>query len=85
MAVCHAISRQVGVFPIRNLLLQFTGNISILAMNACMILAVCPKMLEGLFGELDKMYRLHKWLGIIALSGSILHWTSKQFPKWRSV
>ena len=39
-------------------------------------------MLEGLFGGLDKMYRLHKWLGIIALSGSILHWTSKQFPKW---
>lgn len=47
-----------------------------------MILAVRPKMLEGLFGGLDKMYRLHKWLGIIALSGSILHWTSKQFPKW---
>lgn len=60
MAVCHAISRQVGVFPIRNLLLQFTGSISILAMSACMILAVRPKMLEGLFGGLDKMYRLHK-------------------------
>lgn len=82
MAVCRAISRQVGVFPIRNLLLQFTSSISILAMSACMILAVHPKMLEGLFGGLDKMYRLHKWLGIIALSGSILHWTSKQFPKW---
>lgn len=25
---------------------------------------------------------MHKWLGIIALSGSILHWISKQFPKW---
>lgn len=47
-----------------------------------MILAVRPKMLEGLFGGLDKTYRLHKWLGIVALSGSILHWTSKQFPKW---
>lgn len=71
-----------GVFPIRNLLLQFTGSISILAMSACMTLAARPKMLEGLFGGLDKMYRLHKWLGIIALSGSILHWTSTQFPKW---
>lgn len=71
-----------GVFPVRNLLLQFTGSISILAMSACMILAVRPKMLEELFGGLDKMYRLHKWLGIVALSGSILHWTSKQFPKW---
>ena len=79
MAVCRAISRQVGCISHTQ---QFTGSISILAISACMILAVRPKMLEGLFGGLDKMYRLHKWLGIVALSGSILHWTSKQFPKW---
>ena len=79
MAVCRAISRQVGCISHTQ---QFTGSISILAISACMILAVRPKMLEGLFGGLDKMYRLHKWLGIIALSGSILHWISKQFPKW---
>ena len=51
-------------------------------MSGCLILAVRPKMLETPLGGLDKMYRLHKWLGIIALSGSILHWTCKQFPKW---
>lgn len=51
-------------------------------MSACLILAVRPKILETPLGGLDKMYRLHKWFGIIALSGSILHWTSKQFPKW---
>ena len=79
MAVCRAISRQVGCISHTQ---QFTGSISILAISACMILAVRPKMLEGLFGGLDKMYRLHKWLGIVALLGSILHWTSKQFPKW---
>lgn len=79
MAVCYAVSRQVGCISHTQ---QFTGSISILAMSTCMILAVRPKMLEGLFGGLDKMYRLHKWLGIVALSGSILHWTSKQFPKW---
>ena len=73
---------QWGVFPVRNLLLQLTGTISILAMSGCLILAVRPKMLETPLGGLDKMYRLHKWLGIIALSGSILHWTCKQFPKW---
>ena len=73
---------QWGVFPVRNLLLQLTGTISILAMSGCLILAVRPKILETPLGGLDKMYRLHKWLGIIALSGSILHWTSKQFPKW---
>ena len=73
---------QWGVFPVRNLLLQLTGTISILAMSACLILAVRPKILETPLGGLDKMYRLHKWLGIIAFSGSILHWTCKQFPKW---
>lgn len=73
---------QWGVFPVRNLLLQLTGAISILAMSACLILAVRPKILETPLGGLDKMYRLHKWFGIIALSGSILHWTTKQFPKW---
>ena len=73
---------QWGVFPVRNLLLQLTGTISILAMSGCLILAVRPKILETPLGGLDKMYRLHKWLGIIALSGSILHWTCKQFPKW---
>jgi hmp protein len=64
MAVCHAISRQVGVFPIRNLLSQFTGSISILAMSACMILAMRPKILETPLGGLDKIYRLHKWFGL---------------------
>ena len=28
------------------------------------------------------MYRLHKWLGIVALSGSVLHWIASQLPKW---
>lgn len=73
---------KLGVYPLRSLLLQLTGTISILAMSGCLILAVRPKMLETPLGGLDKMYRLHKWLGIIALSGSILHWTCKQFPKW---
>lgn len=63
---------QWGVYPVRNLMLQLTGAISILAMSACLILAVRPKILETPLGGLDKMYRLHKWLGIIALSGSIL-------------
>ena len=47
---------QWGVFPVRNLLLQLTGTISILAMSGCLILAVRPKMLETPLGGLDKMY-----------------------------
>ena len=35
---------QWGVYPVRNLMLQLTGAISILAMSACLILAVRPKI-----------------------------------------
>ena len=45
---------QWGVFPVRNLLLQLTGTISILAMSGCLILAVRPKMLETPLGGLEK-------------------------------
>ena len=55
---------QWGVYPVRNLMLQLTGAISILAMSACLILAVRPKILETPLGGLDKMYRLHKWFGL---------------------
>lgn len=51
---------KLGVYPLRSLLLQLTGTISILAMSGCLILAVRPKMLETPLGGLDKMYRLHK-------------------------
>ena len=34
---------KLGVYPLRGLLLQFTGTISILAMSACLILAVQPQ------------------------------------------
>lgn len=49
---------KLGVYPLRSLLLQLTGTISILAMSGCLILAVRPKILETPLGGLDKMYRL---------------------------
>ena len=39
-----------GVYPLRNVLLQLTGVISILAMSGCLILAVRPRMLETPLG-----------------------------------
>jgi predicted ferric reductase len=31
---------------------------------------------------LDKMYRLHKWLGIAALAAATVHWLWAQGTKW---
>ena len=46
------------------------------------MLAARPVWLEPALGGLDKMYRLHKWLGITALVTAILHWSWTQAPKW---
>lgn len=49
------------------------GAAAVIAMSQTLILAARPRLLEPLFGGLDRMYRLHKWLGISALVLMILH------------
>ena len=49
------------------------GSASIAAMSLALILAARPKLLESLFGGLDRMYGVHKWLGIAALALMIGH------------
>ncbi|WP_299365424.1 ferric reductase-like transmembrane domain-containing protein [uncultured Paracoccus sp.] len=49
------------------------GAAAVVAMSQTLILAARPRLLEPLFGGLDRMYRVHKWLGISALVLMILH------------
>lgn len=49
------------------------GAMSILAMAEIFVLAARPRLLEPLFGGLDRMYRLHKWGGIAALLFMFVH------------
>tara|TARA_R110000824_G_scaffold401738_1_gene614311 strand:+ start:3234 stop:4589 length:1356 start_codon:yes stop_codon:yes gene_type:complete len=49
------------------------GAMAVVAMSQTLILATRPSLLEPLFGGLDRMYRIHKWLGISALVLMILH------------
>jgi len=71
-----------GALPIRNLLLQYSGVLAMTWMSIAMILAARPQWPERWFGGLDKMYRLHKWLGISALAISLVHWLGVHAPKW---
>jgi len=50
-----------------------TGTVSVVAMAVTLLLATRLKILEPLFGGLDKMYRVHKWLGISAMVFMVLH------------
>ena len=69
-------------FSFRTVLVQYTGVMALCAMSAAMLLAMRPKWLEPWLDGLDKMYRLHKWLGISALVFAIVHWWWAQGTKW---
>ncbi len=69
-------------FSLRSVMVQYTGIIAMAAMSVAIILAVRPHRVEPLLGGLDKMYRLHKWLGITALVFASVHWVWAKGTKW---
>ena len=71
-------------FALRSSLINYTGLVAIGVMSVAMILAVRPVFFEPYLGGLDKMYRLHKWLGITGLIFAVTHWLWTQAPKWLS-
>lgn len=70
------------VFAMRPAWLQGTGTLTIGVMSVAMLLATRPVLLEPWLGGLDKMYRLHRWLGITALVVALAHWLWVEGPKW---
>lgn len=72
----------LNYFTFRAVFMQYTGVIAIGAMSLAMLLALRPRALEARLDGLDKVYRLHKWLGITALVVSLLHWWWAQGTKW---
>lgn len=69
-------------FSFRSVFMQYSGVIGIGLMSVAMLLALRPKWLEPHLDGLDKMYRLHKWLGIAALVVAIVHWWWAKGTKW---
>jgi predicted ferric reductase len=69
-------------FALRGSMVQLSGIAAIGCMSVAMILALRPRWPEQWLGGLDKMYRLHKWLGIAALIIAIIHWLWSEGPKW---
>jgi predicted ferric reductase len=74
--------RWAGFFPLREAAIQLTGILAIGCMSMAMILALRPRWLEGPAEGLDKLYRLHKWLGIGGLVLAIVHWLWSEAAKW---
>lgn len=61
---------------------QYSGMIAMGAMSLSMLLATRIAYLEKYFNGLDKIYRLHKWLGITALTSAIIHFWFTKGTKW---
>ena len=61
----------------RSAALTLSGLWAIGLMSLIMLLATRPSWLETRLGGLDKVYRLHKWAGIVAILTGALHWLVK--------
>jgi predicted ferric reductase len=71
-----------GWFVWRPAVVQLSGILAIGVMSLAVLLALRPLWLEEKLNGLDKMYRLHKWLGIAALALGLVHWWWAQGTKW---
>jgi len=54
--------------------LLLSGWLSIALLSLTMMLALRPAWLERPMGGLDKIYRTHKWAGILAVTFAAAHW-----------
>ena len=65
--------RPWNYFAFRDVAVQFTGVLAIAAMSVALVLAARLHWLERRLAPLNQMYRLHKWLGILALAAGVAH------------
>ena len=54
--------------------LYLSGLLSIAMMSLAMFLSTRPAWLETPLGGMDRVYRTHKWAGILAVSFAVVHW-----------
>lgn len=87
IAICllaFALSLRAGLsYGLENVLSLSAASVSLVAMSQCLVLAARPRFLEPVFGGLDRMYHVHKWLGIAALGAMVLHdQIELDFERW---
>jgi predicted ferric reductase len=82
LAAEPSVFKSADFIHLRNLLVQYSGLLAMVWMSVAMVLSARPLWPEKWFSGLDKMYRLHKWLGVSALVMTIFHWFWSNAPKW---
>ncbi|MBX3687048.1 MAG: ferric reductase-like transmembrane domain-containing protein, partial [Rhodocyclaceae bacterium] len=81
VTLCWAQARGANPTPapyslwvLREDALYLSGLLSIALMSLAMVLATRPAPLEKAFNGMDKVYRTHKWAGILAVAFAAAHW-----------
>lgn len=75
----------LDIWVVRKQAILLTGVASFALMSLIMLLAVRPTWLEKPLDGLDRMYRLHKWAGILAIVLGLLHYLlGWAVPCWRA-
>ena len=79
LAVAHTTypADSATLWVVRQEAMNLTGLLSIALMSLSMLLATRPAWLERPLNGLDRIYRLHKWSGILAISFAAAHWLAK--------
>ncbi|HEX5804461.1 MAG TPA: ferric reductase-like transmembrane domain-containing protein [Azospira sp.] len=54
--------------------LTLSGFLSVALLSVAMLLATRPAWAEAPLGGMDRVYRTHKWAGILAIAFAALHW-----------
>jgi predicted ferric reductase len=76
------IPEVMGFFEFRFLWVQFSGALTLVLASIGVLLATRAKWLDGVFSGLDKMYRLHRWIGLSVLSIACCHFLLAKGTKW---
>ena len=74
LAVTSSPPGVVTPWLLRQQALTLSGLLSIALMSLAMMLATRPAWLERPLGGMDRIYRLHKWAGILAVGLAATHW-----------
>lgn len=72
----------LDIWVVRKQAILLTGVASFALMSLIMLLAVRPVWLEKPLDGLDRMYRLHKWAGILAIVLGLLHYLLELAGPW---
>jgi len=73
---------QAGFFQWRQDVIVASGLSAFALCGACTVLSTRWSWLEWRLGGLDRMYQLHKALGITAAVMVFTHWMCEQIPRW---